>query len=607
MEDEDNSTAGPAPVSETPQNCHGRGGSNISAAGNLAASESEIPPGASKTRLPRPLSWLPTPRSRKNKVGRSISAPVLTSTTNAGVAQIEGVRCGELTQTDLVQSTWSPQAGWIADSSTNTEHAEKVASITEMANENERGKTNDTDGLKSEGNKPRIPTLSRLKGVLRGHLDLKGVSRRPSISEKIQFSKLEEGSISSTARRRAEGISLCKQKIRNLTGHGNVKRKPIEKGFQLSAKNVGERHHEEQPLLMSGSLTPPSRLHNTGESPGLSRHNSIGDLEQSFMNAVDKLNFHQTPQQTPHSVTNPRRQSLLPGLYQTSPGITDFRPTTTMNKEGIHTTRPEPCTFSASQAGLVSMPNIERRPKINPLKCHPNVLGFSEQLVDTSEVSTPAMGRSTPRIEVTKEEAEGLEHAPIYSPSSGNLSQYARLTPSPARSTASSFHTSPIPLLSPGNLHEILNYTPTRSSGGGVAADYATHQRSREMLARRSNPHLFSDYEQARIKENRRNAKPVDGPKRVKTRNTSRIGEDGKGIASAKAQQEPQASRAEGSRPAQKGGEGNETLGLSPYRVGTSKRVIGWAPLPASPGYRDAPPGRTTYDYTSDEDLSPTK
>ena len=476
-----------------------------------------------------------------------------------------------------------------------------------MANENETGKTNGTDGLKSEDNKPRIPALSRLKRVLRGHLDLKSVSRRPSVSEKTQFSKLEEDSISSTVRRKAEGISLCKQKIRDLTGHGNVKRKPIEKGFQFSAKDIGGRHHEEQPLLASCSLTSSGRLHHVGEQPGLSRHNTIGDLEQSFMNAVDKLDFHQTPQQTPRSMTNPRRQSLLPGLYQTGHGIRDSRPTTTVNKAGIHTTRPEPCTFSASQAGLVLMPNNERWPKVNPLKCHPNVLGFSEQLVDTCEVSTSAMGMSTPRIEVTKEEVEGLENAPIYSPSSGNLSQYARLTPSPARSTASSFHTSPTLLLSPGNLHEIPNYTPTRSSGRGVAVDHASHQRSREVLARPSNPQLFSDYEQARSKENRRNAEAVDGSKRVKTRDTSSSGDDANSIVSAKAQQEPQASRTDGSRPAQQGSEGKETLGLSPFRLGVSKRVIGWAPLPASPGYRYAPPGRSTYDDTSDDHLPPTK
>jgi hypothetical protein len=163
------------------------------------------------------------------------------------------------------------------------------------------------------------------------------------------------------------------------------------------------------------------------------------------------------------SMSNPNRQSLLPGSYQQDPEVTYTRRATIVNKARIHTTRPEPCAFSVSQASLVPTPTKEGRPKVNPLRCHPDVGGFAEQLVDAAEVPTPLMGTSTPRIEITKEEAEGLENAPIYSPSSGNLSQYSRLTPSLARSAASSFHTAP--LLTPGNLCETLYYTPTRSSG----------------------------------------------------------------------------------------------------------------------------------------------
>jgi hypothetical protein len=605
VEDEDQSPAVVLPVSDESQTYRSGRLANTSSSGPLAPPKNNVPLNSTKTRMPRPLSWLPTPRSRKNKVGRSISAPVLKSTTNANVARVEGVRCGELTQADLIQSTWSPQAGWVPDSSISAEHIEKAVKAAEVTNKIEGGAVSDTDRLKSEDKKPRTATLSRLKGTIRGHLDSMTVTRRPALSDRSQFSKLEEGSISSTARRRAEGISLCKQKIRNLTGHGNVKRKPIEKDPQLSAKNIGERHHEEQPLLMSTSMSSPGRLDITGEYTNLSRGYTFGDLEKSFTNAVDKLEFHQTPQQSPDGMANPNRQSLLPGLYQQDPNITDTRRTTTVNKAGIHTSRPEPCTFSVSQASLIPTPNNERRPKVNPLKCHPNVSGFAEQLVDTSEVSTPPMGTSTPRIEITKEEVEGLNDAPIYSPSSGNLSQYARLTPSPARSTASSFHTAP--LLTPGNLHEVPYYTPTRPSGRSAAAEHAAHQRRGEMIARRSNPQLFSDYEQARMKENRRNATPMDIAMKSKT--TGTVGVGGKAIRteSPKMQQKPQASGMDGQELAQQEEEAKETLEWSPYRVGDSKRIIGWAPLPSSPGYRYAPPGRTTYDFVSNEHLpSPT-
>jgi hypothetical protein len=107
---------------------------------------------------------------------------------------------------------------------------------------------NGMDRLKSQVKKWRNATLLKLKGTFRGHLDSMSVSRRPLIVDEIQFSKLEEECIPSTARRRAEGISLCRQKIRDLTNHGNVKRKPTEKHLQLSAKNTDEQRYDGWPL-----------------------------------------------------------------------------------------------------------------------------------------------------------------------------------------------------------------------------------------------------------------------------------------------------------------------------------------------------------------------
>lgn len=473
-------------------------------------------------------------------MGRSISAPVLTSTTNANVARVDGVWCGELAQADLVQSTRSSQAGWTSDSSCNAEHVEKVGRATEVANETKRSMINGMDRIKSQVRKPRNATLLRLKGAFRGRLDSTTVSRRPLIADKIQFSKLEEECISSTARRKAEGINLCRQKIRNLTGHGNAKRKPIEKDHhQLSAKNIGERHYDERPLLMSNSMSSPGQLDETKEHPNLSHDYTFGDLERSVVNAVDKLDFLQTLQQTPDSMTSPNhRQSLLAGLYQKDTNNGDARLPTAVNKAGIHTSSPEPCAFSVSQAGLVPTPTNKRQRKVNPLGCHPNVMGMAEQLVDTSEVSTPPMDTSTPRIEITEEEVEELEDAPIYSPSSGNLSQYARLTPSPAR-----------------------------------------------------------------LKEIKRNVTPVDEASKSKTKGTTAAGGNAAGTGSPKMQQKPQASNMDERWPV---GEADGGMELSPYRVGNSRRVIGWARLPSSPGYRYAPPGRTTYGYASNENLRST-
>ncbi|KAF7502617.1 hypothetical protein GJ744_005433 [Endocarpon pusillum] len=74
----------------------------------------------------RPLSWLPPPGETSGRgshlptnnastVDRSmISAPVLTSTTNAKVALTEGVHCGKITTSGLATSSWHPKSGWVA-------------------------------------------------------------------------------------------------------------------------------------------------------------------------------------------------------------------------------------------------------------------------------------------------------------------------------------------------------------------------------------------------------------------------------------------------------------------------------------------------------------
>jgi hypothetical protein len=524
------------------------------------------------------------------------AAPVLKSTTNANVGRVEGVWCGELAQADLAQPTRSSQAGWISDSSYDAEHVEKVGRAAEVASETKGSMINGMDRIKSQVRKPRNATFSRLKGAFRGHLDSITVSRRPLIADKIQFSKLEEECISPVARRKTKGINLYKESCWPW--------KHKKEAHRERSSSVVSQEHRRATLRRTALIVVKflSRLEETKEHSNLSHDYTFGELERSFMNAVDKLDFQQTLQQTPDSMASPNhRQSLLAGLYQKDTNNRDARLPTAVNKAGIHTSNPEPCAFSVSQAGLVPTPANKRRRKVNPLGCHPNVIGMAEQLVDTSEVSTPPMDTPTPRVEITEEEVEELEDAPIYSPSTGNLSHYARLTPSPARSTASSFHTTP--LLSPGNPREIPYYTPTRSSGGSAAADYAAHQRRREMTARRSNLQLFSDFKQACLKGIKGNVTPVDEASKSKTKGTTAADGNKAGTGSPKMQQKPQASSVDERWPAREADGGME---LSPYRVGNSKRVIGWARLPPSPGYRYAPLGRTTHGYASNENLRST-
>ena len=295
-------------------------------------------------------------------------------------------------------------------------------------------------------------------------------------------------------------------------------------------------------------MSSRSRLDETGEHPNLSHDFTFDDLEKPFINAVDKLDFQQTSQQTPDNMASPNRQSLLAGLYQKDTNNGDARLPVAGNKAGIHTSGPEPCAFSVSQAALVPTPTNKRRLRVNPLGCHPNVMGMAEQLVDTSEVSTPPIDTLAPRIEIAKEEVEELETAPIYSPLSGNLSQYARLTSSPAWSTTPSFHTTPLPSL--GNPYEIPYYTPTCLSDGSATADYAAHQRQQDMIARRSNLQLFSDVGQAHLEEIKSNVTLVDEASKSKTKGTTAAGGNATGTWNPNMQQKPQASNMDGRWPA---------------------------------------------------------
>jgi hypothetical protein len=154
-------------------------------------------------------------------------------------------------------------------------HIEKGATAAEGAGEIEANTMTSKIQQKRDTEKSTSTAFSRLEGIIRGHFDSMAVARRPSILEENQFLKLEEGSISSSARRRAEGISLCRQKIRNLTGGGSIRRKPIAEASEFSAKNIGERHHKEQPLLMPGSIGSTGNLNVHEAYPSLSREYSV--------------------------------------------------------------------------------------------------------------------------------------------------------------------------------------------------------------------------------------------------------------------------------------------------------------------------------------------
>ena len=314
-----------------------------------------------KHKLPRPLSWLPNPRSlpQRKRVDRSISTPVLTSTTNKHVAQSEGVRCGELTETALVQSEWNPGVGWVPVSSIGG--GELSSSSVKM----------DWQPLQCSESAPVIVGVSgamfRMRKAISGRFSSYTAARRPGVDKKSQFSRIASPPLPLDVvveRRRAEGLSLCKQKIRTLTGHGNVKRKPVE---SIGAVTVPcDFPDQDQPLLTSA----PQLCTSTDGTHDQQRDSSSWDLEKSFINAVDELDFEHSPEAVTMSNKPLPPPPTEPDPYEAlrRTGVEVSKVTGT----GIHTSRTQNSLFVPQQRRMV--PTTAQNPPYptgaNPLGMH---------------------------------------------------------------------------------------------------------------------------------------------------------------------------------------------------------------------------------------------
>lgn len=219
---------------------------------------------------------LPKDTSTATVASSVISAPVLTSTTNVKVADMEGVHCDELTEESFDKSTWSNKVGWVSD-------------IDESAAEEARMLAEKIEAEESSQDKPgRLVRLgAAVKGILRGKRNEK-------------FTQLEDESLS-VGRRHAETINLYKSKIRNLTGSGQIRRKSV----QVTA---GNKHGDED---MMQAQSGPSAALPSAEQPLLTSKKSqdflsitsdlddggtkFGSLTRSFNSALDKLNFADMP------------------------------------------------------------------------------------------------------------------------------------------------------------------------------------------------------------------------------------------------------------------------------------------------------------------------
>jgi hypothetical protein len=111
-----------------------------------------------------------------------------------------------------------------------------------------------------------------------------------------------------------------------------------------------------------------------------------------------------------------------------------LQPRASSRPANIQTSSTGPCTFSFQDSRIVE--GEQHRAKrylsgVNPLACHTDVCAFAQP---PGEV--PVTRATPPRIYVDHDDDDNIiGEAVIYSPSIGDLTSYARQTPSPARSS----------------------------------------------------------------------------------------------------------------------------------------------------------------------------
>ncbi len=456
----------------------------------------------------RPLSWLPFSRpppqdhcsrsqsvqlpkaTSTSTVARSvISAPVLTSTTNVGVARAEGVHCGEISDLTFSQSTWNSQVGWVATSTgvpAERQPGPDTPGLGPPAGRIPAG-GRETPSNKAPSRRERVFRLGyAVRNKIKGGPLWKPVGRRleshsSSPREDTHDRTTGDATENGPAHRGAEKLNLYKGKIRGLTGHAHIRRKSLS-----SAKDLAETNRD-PPLL--GDFTGKQVVDaSTEQSDGDS---AFGSLTRSFASAVDKLDFHSPgprnvsflrskssffhtrktdtdtvertePKQRLPAVSTPQTllSTNMPTPQPLRPAPLPPGPRGTMASDPVAEagpapgrSTPSPMVFSTEKNAYIPAKPAPGYPRgVNPLRMHPpDTFASPPSPGSGPQPSNPTSGNSLvasshqqvqdpSRPSEDDNESVSLEDAPIYSPSLGDLSQYARDTP---RSTRPSHHETP--------------------------------------------------------------------------------------------------------------------------------------------------------------------
>ena len=235
-----------------------------------------------QTAYPRSLSerfGLPRGQSSSSVAKSTISAPMLTSTTNTKVAEVEGVHCGELTQETFNKSTWSNKLGWVSAEDDHRTAATQARSLAERIEAEEKFQLKPVARLQKIGD----ALLARFRsngGQRRGSFDMMDSSTTDQATEASKMANIQ-----------AETVNLCRDKIRNLTGQTQHYQRTRPTNLLKTTPKPGAEKWD-PPLLHHGDHSCSSAaLSETSDTPNFhtNDHSSqVGSLTRSFNSALDR-------------------------------------------------------------------------------------------------------------------------------------------------------------------------------------------------------------------------------------------------------------------------------------------------------------------------------
>ncbi|OAL37192.1 hypothetical protein AYO20_03368 [Fonsecaea nubica] len=450
---------------------------------------------------PRSISTQLPKTASTSTVARSvISAPVLTSTTNITVARAEGVHCGEMFDVAFAQSSWNSQVGWVASNNEDSEGSSRHAKASSgRCGESPGGIANLTTSKRGRILRLRNAIRSKIRngtsrpaGITAQH---KQIPETPGDVQGDEVPTLKRDLPHS----RAETLNLYKGKIKGITGNGHIRRKSVntDKGaaesrggdspllgrgdiIDLPPTDFASEHSDNESGFGSLTRSFASAVDKLDFYSSLPRNMSFLRSRSSFFHSKQGGNGGNNQDETsrqfpPISPSKPAppvaraiaasSQSDLLGSFNPKGHLQ--KPASAARHDGQHDSQSQefgpnrevqagrqtavaPLVFSAEKNGYVPAAPIAGYPRgVNPLRMHPpgamavapSVLDQASQALSldhNAPLTFPRRHTPTPNSEDREgSDTTSLEDAPIYSPSLGDLSQYARDTPRPAKAVPS--------------------------------------------------------------------------------------------------------------------------------------------------------------------------